>query len=98
MTSSTPGQWQTKASNAAIHSLPRNDVEQGREVDPHLVNDTVQAFTWLDVTVSVRVKKSKATRNILQSVSGIVKAGKHKSLVRVSTISTRQFHGVNTRS
>lgn len=52
------------------------DVEKGAAADyAHLSNTTVHSFSWQDVTVSVKDRKTKQPLDILSGVSGIVEAG-----------------------
>lgn len=52
------------------------DVEKGAVGDyAHLTNTAVHSFSWQDVTVSVKDRKTKQPLDILSGVNGIVKAG-----------------------
>lgn len=51
------------------------DVEQKAVDNAHLLNTTVQNFTWSNITVTVKDNKTKQPKNILDNVSGIVQAG-----------------------
>jgi hypothetical protein len=52
------------------------DIEQKAVEDAHLMNDTVKNFVWQGVTVKVKANKTKEPKAILDSVDGIVEAGK----------------------
>ncbi|KAK8190481.1 ATP-binding cassette transporter-like protein [Phyllosticta capitalensis] len=55
---------------------PTNDVEKGSYGDyAHLNNDTVQSYTWDQVTVTVKDRETKQPKKILDNVSGYVQAG-----------------------
>jgi hypothetical protein len=51
------------------------DVEKGVTDYAHLTNTTVHSFSWENVTVSVRDRKTKQPLDILSGVNGIVEAG-----------------------
>lgn len=51
------------------------DVEKSAMDYAHLTNTTVHSFSWEDVTVSVKDRKTKQPLDILSSVDGIVEAG-----------------------
>jgi hypothetical protein len=51
------------------------DVEKGATDYAHLTNTTVHNFSWEDVTVSVKDRKTKQPLDILSGVDGIVEAG-----------------------
>jgi len=51
------------------------DVEQNSKHDPQLDNASVQSFSWEDVAVTVRDRKTKSQKKILSKVDGCVKAG-----------------------
>jgi hypothetical protein len=50
------------------------DVEKNGH-DAHLLNTTVYNFTWLGVTVTVKDRKTKREKRILDDIQGIVTAG-----------------------
>lgn len=41
----------------------------------HLTNETLHDFSWSNVTVTVKKKRSEQTDDILSGVNGIVEAG-----------------------
>lgn len=47
----------------------------------HLTNDTVQSFSWEDITVTVKDRATKQPLNILSGVSGIIQAGEVLALM-----------------
>ena len=52
------------------------DVEKGAATDyTHLTNATVHSFSWQNVTVTVKDRKTKQPLEILSGVDGIVEAG-----------------------
>jgi hypothetical protein len=51
------------------------DIEQKVVTDGHLRNDTVNTFSWKDITVTVKDNKTGAPKAILDSVDGIAQAG-----------------------
>ncbi len=53
------------------------DVEKGAAATDyaHLMNSTVHSFSWQDVTVTVKDRKTKEPLEILSGVNGIVEAG-----------------------
>lgn len=54
------------------------DVEKGAAVDyAHLTNTTVHSFSWENVTVSVKDRKTNQPLDILSGVDGIVEAGRY---------------------
>lgn len=46
-----------------------------------LTNEAVQSFTWENITVTVKDRKTKQPLNLLSSVSGIVEAGEIMALM-----------------
>lgn len=60
----------------AISNPSVEDVEKGVATDyAHLTNTTVHSFSWEDVTVTVKDRKTKQPIEILSGVSGVVEAG-----------------------
>ena len=51
------------------------DVEKNAIDDGSLRNDTVQNFTWQDVTVTIKDRMTKEQKVILAKVDGYVEAG-----------------------
>lgn len=51
------------------------DIEKGATDYAHLTNTTVHSFSWENVTVSVKDRKTKQPLDILSGVDGIVEAG-----------------------
>lgn len=51
------------------------DVEKGKADYAHLENATVHSFSWRDVTVTVKDRRTKQPLEILAGVDGIVEAG-----------------------
>ena len=51
------------------------DVEKGATDYAHLANTTVHSFSWEDVVVTVKDRKTKQPLDILAGVNGIVEAG-----------------------
>lgn len=60
------------------------DIEQKVLDDAHLLNTTIQNFTWENIHVSVKDKVTKRQKNILDNVSGKVEAGMWNSLYEFS--------------
>ena len=54
---------------------PTSDVELAQLPAQHLVNDVVDTFSWSDLTVTVKDRKTKGDLSILSDASGIVHAG-----------------------
>jgi hypothetical protein len=52
------------------------DIEQSAIDDAHLINNTVRNFIWSEVTVTVKDRQTKAPKDILDKISGYVRAGK----------------------
>jgi hypothetical protein len=68
------------ASNADVTQSPTPDtfsvdVEQKAVDETHLQNTTVHNFTWQGVTVTVKDRKTKKPKVILDGIDGTVKAG-----------------------
>jgi len=59
------------------------DVEKDAAVPDyaHLTNETVQSFSWDNVTVTVNDRATKQPLDILSGVNGIVKAGEVLALM-----------------
>ncbi|XPS99179.1 hypothetical protein M3J09_008359 [Ascochyta lentis] len=52
------------------------DVEKGAAADyAHLTNTSVHSFSWENVTVTVKDRKTKQSLEILSSINGVVEAG-----------------------
>ena len=51
------------------------DIEQKAVDEAHLQNTTVHNFTWQGVTVTVKDRKTKNPKVILDNINGIVSAG-----------------------
>lgn len=51
------------------------DIEAKAAADTHLMNDTVENFTWNGVTVTVSDNKTGQPKAILDNIDGIVEAG-----------------------
>jgi hypothetical protein len=52
------------------------DVEKDAGADyAHLTNTSVQSYSWANVTVTVKDRKTKQRKDILSGINGIVKAG-----------------------
>lgn len=51
------------------------DTEQGQSPNAHLINDVVQIFSWKELDVVVKDRKSKKPLSILANANGIVHAG-----------------------
>jgi ABC-type multidrug transport system ATPase subunit len=63
-------------------SNPSIDVEKGSSTDyAHLTNTSVHSFSWKDVTVTVKDRKTKQPLEILSGVDGIVEAGEMLALM-----------------
>jgi hypothetical protein len=52
------------------------DVEQKAVDEAHLQNTTVHNFTWQGVTVTVKDRKTKQPKVILDGIDGTVRAGR----------------------
>ncbi|KAK7987447.1 protein phosphatase type 1 complex subunit Hex2/Reg1 [Apiospora arundinis] len=71
------------ASSASAAKFPTSllstsvDLEQGGSTaaDAHLLNTTVSSIAWRGVTVTVRDRKTKEPRNLVENVDGYVEAG-----------------------
>ncbi|RDW72071.1 hypothetical protein BP5796_08105 [Coleophoma crateriformis] len=66
----------SRSSNSVV--LPSNhnvDIEQGAADDAQLMNNIVQTLAWQRVTVTVKDRKTKLPKTILDCVDGIVEAG-----------------------
>lgn len=64
----------TYTTQAPLPGVRNIDVEKLAH-DAHLLNTTVQNFTWQGVTVTVKDRKTKLKKKILDDVQGIVNAG-----------------------
>jgi hypothetical protein len=53
------------------------DVEKGGADYAYLTNTTVRSFSWQDVIVTVKDRKTKQPLEILSGVNGIVEAGRY---------------------
>lgn len=72
--------------NSSRSSLNRNDffandLEACRTLSIHLDNDSVQSFSWRDVGVVVKDRRTKKPLSILSSAYGHVKAGEVVALI-----------------
>ncbi|KAL9124024.1 MAG: hypothetical protein Q9217_006602 [Psora testacea] len=56
------------------------DLEQGVASEP-LYNSTIREFSWQEVTVTVKERKSKEPKRLLENVNGNVKAGEVLALM-----------------
>lgn len=56
------------------------DVEKGAMDYAHLTNTTVHSFSWENVTVSVKDRKTKQPLDILSGVDGIIEAGMYSQV------------------
>jgi hypothetical protein len=52
------------------------DVEKGGPDYAYLTNTAVRSFSWQDVVVTVKDRKTKQPLEILSGVNGIVEAGR----------------------
>jgi len=52
---------------------------RGKDGYTHLSNTTVQSYSFSDVGVVVRDRRTKQPKTILSEINGIVKAGKRTS-------------------
>lgn len=57
---------------------PYTEAGEGLDI-PGLYNDTVQSFTWRDVTATIPTAGSKAEKTLLACVSGQASAGMRQS-------------------
>lgn len=55
------------------------DLERGAAPEP-LYNSTIKSLSWRSVTVTVNDRKTKAPKQLLDDVSGEVKAGEKPPL------------------
>lgn len=51
------------------------DTEMNQVENAHLINDTINSFSWTNLEVAVKDRKTKATLTILSDAAGIVNAG-----------------------
>ncbi|QYT06388.1 Half-sized ABC transporter [Trichoderma simmonsii] len=51
------------------------DTEMNEVENAHLINDTINSFSWTNLEVAVKDRKTKATLTILSDAAGIVNAG-----------------------
>ncbi|KAJ6084052.1 ATP-binding cassette sub-family G member 5 [Penicillium sp. IBT 16267x] len=68
----------TNGSGTATEALvgnPYQDLEMNHTQSEYLVNDSVQSFSWHDLQVKVKDRKTKAPLSILTEAAGIVNAG-----------------------
>jgi ABC-type multidrug transport system ATPase subunit len=56
-------------------NIPLRDLEASRTFNSHLTNDTVSSFSWRDIGVVVKDRRSKQPLSILSSSFGHIKAG-----------------------
>lgn len=61
--------------NVAMSHHAVMDIEKDAGGYPHLTNATIRSFSWDGVTVTVKDRQTKQSKEILSDVSGIVKAG-----------------------
>lgn len=54
--------------------ISAHDLERGAASEP-LYNSTLKNLSWHDITVTVRDRKTKAPKQLLNNVNGEVKAG-----------------------
>jgi hypothetical protein len=57
----------------------------------HLVNDSVQNFSWSNVTVTVKDRATKQPLNILSGINGFVEAGELLALMGPRYVSSTDF-------
>lgn len=60
----------TPPTGSSTRDLERNDTND------FLMNNTVHDFTWSGLTVSVKDRKTKQRRNLIEDISGNVQQGK----------------------
>lgn len=77
--------WLLIASKQAVMSSSNHskDVEKDAAASDyaHLTNDSVQSFSWDNITVTVKDRRSKQPLDILSNVNGIVDAGEMLALM-----------------
>jgi len=92
ITKSPPGKNKSIQRTTMSSSGQSPDVEKGTSSGcyAHLTNDTVQSFSWDDVTVTVNDRATQQPRDILSNVNGIVDAGEMLALMgpRYNTFSS----------
>lgn len=62
----------------APERLSSDDLERG-DTDEYLANSSCQELSWLDVSVTVKDRKTKRPKDLLRDVHGAVRAGQFKS-------------------
>ncbi|OJD36675.1 abc transporter [Diplodia corticola] len=67
---------------SASPTIEATDLEKGRDSTyAGLANNTVATYSWNNVTVTVKDRQTKSSKQILSSASGIVKAGELLALM-----------------
>lgn len=57
------------------------DIEKGTVMDyAHLTNTSVHSFSWENVTVTVKDRKTKQPLEILTNINGVIEAGTYPLL------------------
>ncbi|CBF69609.1 hypothetical protein AN6369.2 [Aspergillus nidulans FGSC A4] len=69
------------SSSSSSDGLNAPDVEQNAGSHDFLMNHSVQSFSWSDLTVSVRDRRTKQPLNLIESVSGSVQQGELVALM-----------------
>ncbi|KAL4760005.1 putative ABC transporter [Aspergillus foveolatus] len=69
------------SSSSSSDGLNAPDVEQNAGSHDFLMNYSVQSFSWNDLTVSVRDRRTKQPLNLIESVSGSVQQGELVALM-----------------
>jgi hypothetical protein len=75
LTDKSPSPSDTDVSQSSTPDGFSVDIEQRVVDEAHLQNTTVHNFTWQGVTVTVKDRKTKQPRVILDGIDGSVKAG-----------------------
>jgi hypothetical protein len=57
----------------------------------HLINDSVQNFSWNNVTVTVKDRATRQPLNILSGINGFVEAGELLALMGPRYVSSTDF-------
>lgn len=75
------------AYSSSSDGLNTRDLEQN---DGHnfLMNHSVQNFSWNDLTVTVKDRRTKRPRNLIENINGSVQQGAYRTLHLLVHLST----------
>ncbi|RDW76765.1 putative ABC transporter [Aspergillus mulundensis] len=69
------------SSSSSSDRLNARDLERDGNSHDFLMNHSVQSFSWRDLTVSVKDRRTKQPRNLIEKISGSVQQGEFVALM-----------------